>query len=85
MHAPPEKVVYSKMYSKVIAHSCTNLTRLLPDNIYELKIINMLEKLDQLADELYAEFGFVTCSTDQQEIILKEFIKRGYYLVSIES
>ena len=45
----------------------------------------MLEKLDQLADELYAEFGFATCSTDQQEIILKEFIKRGYYLVSIES
>ena len=45
----------------------------------------MLEKLDQLADELYAEFGFVTCSTDQQEIILQEFVKRGYYLVSIES
>jgi len=45
----------------------------------------MLEKLDQLADELYAEFGFTTCSTDQQEIILQEFIKRGYYLVSIES
>ena len=66
-------------------HSCTNLTRPLKDNIYELKIINMLEKLDQLADELYAEFGFATCSTDQQEIILQEFIKRGYYLVSIES
>ena len=45
----------------------------------------MLEKLDKLADELYAEFGFVTCSTDQQEIILQEFVKRGYYLVGIES
>jgi hypothetical protein len=50
-----------------------------------LKIINMLEKLDQLADELYSEFGFATCSSDQQELILQEFIQRGYYLVSIES
>ena len=50
-----------------------------------LKIINMLEKLDKLADELYSEFGFATCSSDQQELILQEFIQRGYYLVSIES
>ena len=45
----------------------------------------MLEKLDKLALELYSEFGFNTCSSDQQELILQEFIQRGYYLVSIES
>ena len=45
----------------------------------------MLEKLDKLALELYSEFGFATCSSDQQELILQEFIQRGYYLVGIES
>ncbi len=43
----------------------------------------MLEKLNQLAEELYAEFGFATCSKDQQEQILQEFVDRGYYLISI--
>ena len=43
----------------------------------------MLKKLDQLADELYAEFGFTTCSEDQQEKILQEFVDRGYYLISV--
>ena len=43
----------------------------------------MLEKLNQLADELYAEFGFATCSEEEQEQILQEFVNRGYYLISI--
>ena len=35
----------------------------------------MLKKLDKLAWKLYSEFGFATCSVEEQEIILKEFIK----------
>ena len=35
----------------------------------------MLKKLDNLAWKLYSEFGFNTCSVEEQEIILKEFIK----------
>ena len=36
----------------------------------------MLKKLDLLAIELFAEFGFATCSEDQQEKILQEFVER---------
>ena len=43
----------------------------------------MLKKLDLLAIELFAEFGFSCCSEDQQELILQEFVERGYYLVSM--
>ena len=35
----------------------------------------MLEELDKLAWKLYSEFGFNTCSVEEQEIILKEFVK----------
>ena len=35
----------------------------------------MLKKLDKLAWKLYSEFGFNTCSVEEQEIILKEIIK----------
>ena len=35
----------------------------------------MLKKLDKLAWKLYSEFGFNTCSVEELEIILKEFIK----------
>ena len=35
----------------------------------------MLKKLDKLANELYAEFGFNTCTEKQQEEILTIFIK----------
>ena len=35
----------------------------------------LVKKLDKLAWKLYSEFGFNTCSVDEQEIILKEFIK----------
>ena len=34
----------------------------------------LIEKLDKLAWKLYSEFGFTTCSVEEQEIILKEFI-----------
>ena len=43
-----------------------------------------LKQLDKLAFNLYSEFGFNTCSEEQQEIILKEFIERGLYLISVE-
>ena len=36
----------------------------------------MLNKLDKLALELYSEFGFATCSSEQQEIILQVFVQR---------
>ena len=35
----------------------------------------MLKKLDKLANELYAEFGFNTCTEKQQEDILPILIK----------
>ena len=34
----------------------------------------MLEQLDKLADELFAEFGFHSCDREQQEVILQQFI-----------
>ena len=43
----------------------------------------MLDKLNKLALELYSEFGFTTCTKEQQEVILQEFVERGYYLVSM--
>ncbi len=43
----------------------------------------MLKKLDLLAIELFAEFGFATCSEEQQEKILQEFVERGLYLATI--
>ena len=43
----------------------------------------MLKKLDLLAIELFAEFGFWCCTPAQQELILQEFVERGYYLVSM--
>ena len=43
----------------------------------------MLQKLDKLAIELFTEFYFVTCSEEQQEIILQEFVDRGMYLISM--
>ena len=36
----------------------------------------LLKQLDKLAFKLYSEFGFTTCSVEEQEIILKEFIKK---------
>mgnify|MGYP003142968826 FL=1 len=42
----------------------------------------MLEKLNQLAEELFQTLNFNTCNCEQQEIILQEFVSRGYYLVS---
>ena len=44
----------------------------------------MLEKLNKIALELYSEFGFTTCTEEQQELILQEFVERGYYLVSMD-
>ena len=35
----------------------------------------MFKKLDKLANKLYAEFGFNTCTEEQQEEILTVFIK----------
>ena len=43
----------------------------------------MLDKLNKLALELYSEFGFATCTEEQQELILQEFVERGYYLVGM--
>jgi len=43
----------------------------------------MLDKLNKLALELYSELGFTTCTQEQQEIILQEFVERGYYLVGM--
>ena len=43
----------------------------------------MLDKLNKIAYELYSEFGFTTCTEEQQELILQEFVERGYYLVSM--
>ena len=45
--------------------------------------MTILNKLDELSYELYSEFGFNTCSEEQQEVILNEFIERGLYLVTI--
>ena len=36
----------------------------------------LLKKLDKLAFKLYSEFGFTSCTVEEQEIILKEFIKQ---------
>ena len=33
-----------------------------------------LNQLDQLANELFAEFGFHSCDREQQEIILRQFM-----------
>jgi len=44
----------------------------------------MLDKLNKIALELYSEFGFTTCTEEQQELILQEFVERGYYLVSMD-
>ena len=35
----------------------------------------LVKKLDKLAFKLYSEFGFNSCTVEEQEIILKEFIK----------
>ena len=43
----------------------------------------MLNHLNQLASELYAEFGFSTCTNEPQEKILQVFVERGLYLVTI--
>ena len=43
----------------------------------------MLNHLNQLASELYAELGFSTCTDEQQEKILQVFVERGLYLVTI--
>ena len=43
----------------------------------------MLEKLNKIALELFSEFGFTTCTEEQQELILQEFVERGYYLTSL--
>ena len=43
----------------------------------------MLNKLNKIALELFSEFGFTTCTEEQQELILQEFVERGYYLVSM--
>ena len=60
----------------------TNLIQSPLDNINVTKINNMLEKLNQLAEELFQTLNFNTCNCEQQEIILQEFVSRGYYLVS---
>ena len=36
----------------------------------------LIKQLDKLAFKLYSEFGFTTCSVEEQEIILKEFVKQ---------
>jgi hypothetical protein len=36
----------------------------------------LVKKLDKLAFKLYSEFGFTSCTVEEQEIILKEFIKQ---------
>jgi hypothetical protein len=36
----------------------------------------MIKELDKLAMLLFSEFGFNTCTEEEQEIILKEYIKR---------
>ena len=41
-----------------------------------------MEKLDELAKEMFAEFGFWTCSREEQERILK--VIKNDLLVSIE-
>jgi|15BtaG_2_1085339.scaffolds.fasta_scaffold06053_2 hypothetical protein len=33
---------------------------------------NITEQLDFFAEEMFGEFGFATCSVDEQEIILKK-------------
>ena len=45
----------------------------------------MLDKLNKIARELYSEFSFTTCTEEQQELILQEFVERGYYLVSMNN
>ncbi len=41
-----------------------------------------MEKLDELANEMFAEFGFSTCSREEQERIVK--VIKNDLLVSIE-
>ena len=41
-----------------------------------------MEKLDKLAKEMFAEFGFWTCSREEQERIIK--VIKNDFLVSIE-
>ena len=41
-----------------------------------------MEKLDELAKEMFAEFGFWTCSREEQERIVK--VIKNDLLVSIE-
>ena len=41
-----------------------------------------MEKLDELAKEMFAEFGFWTCSREEQERIIK--VIKNDLLVSIE-
>ena len=52
-------------------------------NVKQIKQTTMLEKLNKIALELYSEFGFTTCTEEQQELILQEFVERGYYLVGM--
>ena len=32
-------------------------------------------KIDKLAEEIYGEFGFSTCTEEQQKVIIKEFME----------
>lgn len=38
----------------------------------------MMEKLDNLAKEMYGEFGFFTCSDEEQKNILSTLIQIKY-------
>jgi hypothetical protein len=38
----------------------------------------MMEKLDHLAKEMYGEFGFLTCSDEEQNNILSTLIQIKY-------
>ena len=35
---------------------------------------NMNMKIDKLAEELYGEFGFSTCTEEQQQVIIKKIL-----------
>ena len=41
----------------------------------QLKYKIMMKLLDNMAFVLYREFGFNTCTEEQQEIILQQFVK----------
>jgi len=43
----------------------------------------MLDKLNKIALELFSELGFTSCTEEQQELILQEFVERGCYLVGM--